>query len=65
MAYLVVDRRRLGKQLDGDGPLAALAIEAIEHALAVGLPPRQSRLLSREDITVEAEEVLAKPGAFE
>ena len=38
--YLVVDRRRLGKQLDADGPLAAPAIEAIEHALAVALPPK-------------------------
>jgi hypothetical protein len=38
--YLVVDRRRLGKQLDAAGPLAAPAIEAIEGALAVALPRR-------------------------
>ncbi len=39
--YLVLDRRRLGKQLDADGPLAAPAIEEIAHALAAKLPPKK------------------------
>jgi hypothetical protein len=38
--YLVVDRRRLGKQLDADGPLAAAAIDVIAHVLAAALPPK-------------------------
>jgi hypothetical protein len=36
--YLVVDRRRLAKQLDADGPLAVAGIEAIGAALAAALP---------------------------
>jgi Nuclease-related domain len=38
--YLVVDRRRLGKRLDADGPLAPAAIGVIGHALAAALPPK-------------------------
>jgi hypothetical protein len=39
--YLVLNRRRLGRQLDADGPLAAPAIEQIAHALAAKLPPKK------------------------
>jgi hypothetical protein len=38
--YLVVDCRRLGKKLDANGPVAPSAIEAIERALAIALPPK-------------------------
>jgi hypothetical protein len=35
---LLLTRRGLGKRLDGDGPLAAPAIEAVAQALATALP---------------------------
>jgi hypothetical protein len=39
--YLVLDRRRLGKQLDADGSLAVPAIKEIAYALADKLPPKK------------------------
>jgi hypothetical protein len=38
--YLVLGLRRLGKQLDVDGPLPVEAIEEIAHLLADALPPK-------------------------
>lgn len=38
--YLVLDLKRLGKQLDADGPMSAPAIEEIARVLAEALPPK-------------------------